>query len=40
MSRPGSKKFIPARWQQWFIPLVLIFLAISLVASVLIVLFS
>ena len=40
MSRPGSKKFTPTRWLNWLVPLALIFLVISLVASILIVLFS
>lgn len=40
MSRSGSKRFTPTHWQKWLVPLTLVFLAISLVASILIVLLS
>jgi hypothetical protein len=40
MIRPGSKKFVATRWQKWLVPLVLVFLVISLVVSILIVLLS
>lgn len=38
MSRPDSKKFTPTRWMSVLVPLVLFLLALSLVASILIVL--
>ena len=40
MNRPASKKFVPAPWMKWFVPLALGFLVLALLASILLVLLS